>query len=39
MDRFLVEGRYMHGLTNLSESPSDPVIKHRTLTFLAGLRF
>jgi hypothetical protein len=36
--RLLIEGRYIYGLTNLNDDPSDPnnSIKHRTWAALAG---
>ena len=40
VNRFLVEGRYMEGLTNLLESDPDTVTyKSRTFAILAGFRF
>jgi hypothetical protein len=41
MNRFLVEGRYMEGLTNLLDEDIDEGVtyKSRTFAILAGFRF
>jgi hypothetical protein len=40
INKFLVEGRYMEGLTNLLDVDSDLVTyKSRTFAILAGFRF
>jgi hypothetical protein len=37
--RFIIDGRYTFGLTNMAVDPELPKARHRTLTFLAGVRF
>jgi hypothetical protein len=39
INRFLVEGRYMEGLTNLREDIEEVTYKSRTFAILAGFRF
>jgi hypothetical protein len=39
MNRFLVEGRYMEGLTNLLDDVEEVTYKSRTFAILAGFRF
>jgi hypothetical protein len=39
MNRFLVEGRYMEGLTNLLDDVDEVTYKTRTFAVLAGFRF